>query len=311
MAKIDRLGWAAGICLDAYGVKVGVRVNKAEALERLAVHLPPHCQPAQPPFVDHLYSLKIGGAGARPNVRNYTLLYYGLTRISRTMIVEEALDDLESHLQLCVADGAPERVFVHAGVVGWQGKAILIPGRSQSGKSTLVANLLAAGATYYSDEYAVIDSSGLVHPYARRLALRQAQGEPMLRRTAEELGSSAGQQPLPVGLVALTRYQSGARWCPKPVSVGAGLLELLHHTVPARREPERALVALERAVATARMLKGARGEADDAAHALLDYSRRQNDRTGFNSAPFSPYPGTGASHVPQSTHPGLACPRAA
>jgi hypothetical protein len=32
MKKIDRLGWAAGLSFISYGVRVGVRVNNAEAL---------------------------------------------------------------------------------------------------------------------------------------------------------------------------------------------------------------------------------------------------------------------------------------
>src|SRR5262249_21608 len=133
MEKIDRLGWAEGICLTAYGLRIGIRVSQAAALERIAACLPPGWQPAEGPFVDYLYSLKLGGAGARGNVRNYHLVYFGLTRLARTMDFDEALEALEAHLQLCVADEAPERVFVHAGVVGWHGQAIVLPGRSHSG----------------------------------------------------------------------------------------------------------------------------------------------------------------------------------
>jgi len=33
MAKLDRLGWADGWSLNAYGVQVGVRVNEPEILK--------------------------------------------------------------------------------------------------------------------------------------------------------------------------------------------------------------------------------------------------------------------------------------
>src|SRR4051795_2847365 len=44
-------------------------------------------------------------------------------------------------LETCVRipDRSPRRVFIHAGVVGWNGGAILIPGASFSGKTRLVA----------------------------------------------------------------------------------------------------------------------------------------------------------------------------
>ena len=39
-----------------------------------------------------------------------------------------ALSGFESVARLSVAELAPRRVFVHAGVVGWKGRAIVVPG---------------------------------------------------------------------------------------------------------------------------------------------------------------------------------------
>ena len=126
--KIDRLGWAAGVCIQAYGWRIGIRVNRAEALERIMDCLPPGWTPSDPPFVDRLYSFVAGGA--RANVRKYNLLYAGLQPVVRTMNVEEVYSVLEADLQLFLAEHARDRIFVHAGVVGWRGRAILVPGRS-------------------------------------------------------------------------------------------------------------------------------------------------------------------------------------
>src|SRR5262249_38532870 len=155
MQKIDRLGWAAGISIYTYGLRIGIRTSTEAVLDQVIERLPHGWELGCSPVVDYLYSLKVGGAGPRPNVRNYTLLYGGLTKLARTMVLAEALDALETDLGFYVANNAHNRVFVHAGVVGWQGRAILIPGKSYSGKSTLVAALLRCGATYYSDEFAV------------------------------------------------------------------------------------------------------------------------------------------------------------
>ena len=84
-----------------------------------------------------------------------------------------------------IAEVARNRVFVHAGVVGWKGRAIVIPGRSYSGKSTLVSELIRAGAAYYSDEYAVFDSRGRVYPFAKPLEMRD------VVRHVEEIASDA------------------------------------------------------------------------------------------------------------------------
>ena len=85
-------------------------------------------------------------------------------------------DEFARALMVHVANYAPDRVFVHAGVVGWKGRALVLPGTSFAGKTTLVAELVRAGATYYSDEYAVVDEQGRVHPYPRDLQMRDAGG---------------------------------------------------------------------------------------------------------------------------------------
>ena len=165
MDKIDRLGWAAGINFISYGLRIGVRVNDPAIIDKVTEQLPPDWKPTTSSVVDRVYSIIAGGAGSRPGIRRYSLVYANAGRIARTPELFQALDAFESDLQLYVAEEAPRRVFVHAGVVRWRGKAILIPGRSFSGKTTLTAELVKAGATYYSDEYAVLDGQGRVHPY--------------------------------------------------------------------------------------------------------------------------------------------------
>src|SRR5574341_810834 len=154
MEKIDRLGWVAGLPFVAYGVRVGIRANSPEVLERLPDRLPPGWALAPSPVVEHLYSLLVGGAGPQTNLRRFNLLYAGSARLARTMALDEALESLEADLHLTVAGAARGRLFVHAGGVGWGGRAIVVAGRTRSGKSTMVAALVRAGATYYSDEYA-------------------------------------------------------------------------------------------------------------------------------------------------------------
>jgi len=282
MEKLDRLGWAAGIAFTAYGVSVGVRVSDPSVLEPVRALLPPGWKPAGKPMVRRLYSLIVGGPTARPGVRRFNLLYSDAARLVRTHDLEETLGQLELDLELYIADRAPRRTFVHAGVVGWNGQAIVIPGRSFSGKSSLVKALVKAGASYYSDEFAVLDGRGRVHPYPIPLAIR-TDGAPSMKYRAEEFGGVTGVCPLPVGLVLITRYVSGTRFRPRPLSAGRAVLELLAHTLPARRRPGRVLDALTQVVAQASVLRGTRGEADETARQILgsDLLRREH------SAPLS------------------------
>lgn len=261
--------WAAGLTFTAYGVRVGVRVDDHELLYGVVERLPPGWRLSASPFVTRLYSLIAGDTNGARRVRRFRLLYSGAELVARSLDAEAVFERFESDLQLYVAERAPRRVFVHAGVVGWRGRAIIIPGRSLSGKTTLVAELLRAGAEYYSDEYAVLDAAGRVHPYPRPLALREGDGLKQTRRHAEEFGASVGRAPLPVGLVVVCRHVRGAGWRPRRLTPGEGVLEMLANTVCARRSPALSLAALSSAAAGATVLAGARGEAARAAESIL------------------------------------------
>lgn len=271
MSKIDRLGWAAGLSFVSYGVRVGVRVNTSEALGLVREHIPPGCKPSPSRNVDRLYSLILGGAENRRGVRRFNVLYGNIARLIRTEDSDEALATFESDLQLYVAEMARRRVFIHAGVVGWKGQAILIPGRSFSGKTTLVAELVRAGATYYSDEYAVVDARGRVHPYARALQIRENGTGKQQKYSVEELGGKAGSKPLTVGMVVVSKYKQEAKWRPRRLSAGQGLLELLAHTVSARRQPQKALEALQQVATGSLIIKGVRAEACEMVDSLLKH----------------------------------------
>lgn len=247
-----------------------MRTDTAGLFERIPALLPPGSKPAATADVKRLYSVIEGGPGDRPGVRRYSMLYANTVRVSRALSLDEVLAILESDLALYVAERAPRRIFVHAGVVGWEGQAILIPGSTLSGKTSLVSALLRAGATYYSDEYAVLDERGRVHPFPRPLSIREKEGALSVKRAAVEFGARTGTKPIPVGLVAVTSYKEGARFRPRRLSEGRGILELLANTVPVRRRPKTALATLGRAVREVPILKGVRGEADDAAKALLE-----------------------------------------
>ena len=69
--------------------------------------------------------------------------------------------------------------------------AIVMPGASFAGKTTMVRAWLEAGATYYSDEFAVLDRTGRVHPFARPLAIREGSTASTRRVPAGEVASGA------------------------------------------------------------------------------------------------------------------------
>jgi hypothetical protein len=261
-------GCRAGLAIITYGVRIAVRASAPGALRRVPDRLPPGWRPLAARAVDRLYSLVV------PRGRGVHVLYGDTTPLVRQLTLDDLLEGFESDLQRYVAERAPRHAFVHAGVVGWQGRAIVVPGASMSGKSSLVRELIRAGATYYSDEYAVLDAAGRVHPYARTLRLRTDGGPGTRSEPAEALGGRAGRRPLPVGLVVLTTYRPGARWRPRPLAAGPGALALLDHAVGARHDPARVLAAVGESVKDARILAGPRGEAAETARLILSRAER-------------------------------------
>jgi hypothetical protein len=269
MEEVDLMGWPHGFSLKSYGVRIGIRSNDAAALETVRRHLPSEWQAMSSPLVDRVYSLRIGSRDARANGGRLNSLYGDAEPLARSTDLGIVFERFESDLRLFVAEMAKHRVFVHAGVVGWKGQGIIIPGRSYSGKSTLVAELVRAGATYYSDEYAVLDTRGRVHPFAKPIELREEGEFTQTKITAAELGGQSGKKPLPVRMVLMTQFKSGARWRPRNLSAGQGVLELLFNTVSARRSPEKALATLQCVASQADVLKGVRGNAKEVVAALL------------------------------------------
>lgn len=257
MRPLDRLGWAAGQAFGAYGLRIGVRVSDEGVLARLPGVLPPGWKPAARPVVEHLYSWIVGGP-ARGGRRRLHVLYSGTVRLVRTSVLEDVLDVLRNDVEYRIAGGARNRVFLHAGAVAIGGRALLLPGPSGAGKSHLVAALVAAGASYLSDEYAPLDDRGRVHPFPRTPGV-DVPARDEVRRA------------LPVGGVVLLRYRDGGRTRLRPLSPGQGLLKLVESAVPVRECPERTLSALARVLAGAPVLAGVRGEAALCAGRIIEW----------------------------------------
>jgi hypothetical protein len=268
MEKLNRLVWAAGLSFTTFGVRIGVRVSAEHLLEPLVSHLPVGWKAESSWTVERLYSVIRGSVGPRSWVRPFSFLYCDAQQLARSLHPKDLYDALEADMDFYLAQTARQKLFVHAGVVAWRGQAIVIPGRSQSGKTTLVKAFLQAGASYYSDEYAVFDGRGRVYPFPRPLSIRGDSNETN-RLSAESLGSRTGTEPIPVALIALTSYKAGARWNPKGLSPGRGTLGLLANTLAARKQPQRALATLVRAARHVPVLAGSRGEASETVASIL------------------------------------------
>jgi hypothetical protein len=258
---------SASFAIDAYGLQVGIRTNDSLIRELLPAHLPFGWAPSKSRRLDRRYSFRsVKQNNAGTNV-NY-VLRQGANLLTETEDLAEALQVFENDLELHVAACAPRHVFIHAGVVGWRGGAILIPGRSFSGKSSLVAALCHFGAVYYSDEFAILDREGFVHPYCRPLHLRK----PVPHVPVANPGNVAEADapgPLPIRLVVVTHYQETALWNPQPLSRGQAMLRLMANTMSTQNQPQAVLAVLIRSLQSAHVIQSPRGEAGEVANDLL------------------------------------------
>ncbi len=199
-------------------------------------------------------------------------LFKGKEKVAFESDEESLLDRLDSQIRITVAEFAVGYVFVHSGVVAWKNKAIIIPASSFKGKTTLVFELVKRGAVYYSDEYAVLDQDGMVHPFAKTLSIREKNGgSEQTELSVEAFGGRRGEVAIDVGMVLVTEFRRRARWRPEILTRGQGVLEIISHTVPIRNDPELSLNVLNKVVNGAVCVKSDRSEANRFARKLLDY----------------------------------------
>lgn len=175
-------------------------------------------------------------------------------------------------IRVAVAEYARNLVFLHAGVVGWKGRAIIMPGDSFTGKSTLVAALVKNGADYYSDDFAILDSKGLVRAFPRTISMRTDDGKFVAYEVSvDQLGGDVGQKHIPVGMILLTEHSPKKRWNPKFLTPGQGILEIIPFILTFRTQPKFSLKVLNNIADHAIIAASPRYSADRFAKTLLDF----------------------------------------
>lgn len=268
METLDRLVWAKEIGISVLGVPIGLRANIETALDQAIDQLPQ----------GRLFALRRSGRtysiigsppSRRSNHRGFHFLFSEAGCVARSTTWGDIWQALKSDVSTYVALTTQEWLFIRAGVVGWKGYAIILPGNSSCGKTTLVKELIQRGASYYSDEFAVLDRKGFVHPFAGRVSVGCGINSTSTRITAESLAGEVGSMPLRVKLIIATRYEKAGCWRPEAVSPGNGLLLLLSHTLAARNRPVVVLDILHRAISGAQVLRSSRGDAEEVVQAIL------------------------------------------
>jgi len=195
---------------------------------------------------------------------------YVLTKDGKTFFVGGTLGDLmvafQNWLDAEVTRRVEHLIPVHAGVVSWRGRAILLPGASGAGKTTLVTGLVGCGAGYYSDELAFLDSRGRVHPYPRHLMVRHALGR---QRSTPLADARSSTEPLPVSLICGLRFDGGPALRVARIASSEAILLLLGNTAHRLDPKGRVPPGLIEAAGVATSYRGTRGDAGVASDAIL------------------------------------------
>jgi hypothetical protein len=250
------------IYLDSYGVKLDVEVEDDALRAAVEAILPPGWAATDDFPEDGHLTLASGSDGS------YGLIVDNVL-VAADLPADVAVHALDSQIRAIVALNAQALVFIHAGVVGVGDGALVLPAPSFAGKSSLVAALVAAGATYLSDEFAPLDSEGFVHPYPRPLSIRSEGARYGEKTPVEAMNAEVGADALRVVLIAVTRYVPGEHWAPLRQTSGTGAMALLANAIPARTRPAETMSAVNRAAAGAVVLEGPRGDAAAIAESLL------------------------------------------
>ncbi|HSI88469.1 MAG TPA: hypothetical protein VK918_05390, partial [Pyrinomonadaceae bacterium] len=155
----DEFGIA--FAFESYGVAIRVKGNDPELLEEARI-LTDRVLLGNLEFIENREDIEhnfvIGRAG-----QNF-VIGRDADFLSEYAEKETVMELFVRLLRMKVSEYARGWVFVHAGAVAWKGRGIIIPANSGKGKTTLVVELAKLGAEYYSDEYAVFDAEGNLHP---------------------------------------------------------------------------------------------------------------------------------------------------
>src|SRR3954451_10168817 len=165
MREISEKSTPYAITFETFGLELQARGSSEEIVARIESCIPPMSRPIEPGSETMRFAIIEEGDGLH-SVWNPNNMVCTQVRL------EYALLTLEGQLRSWVALQALGFSFVHAGVVAHDGGAVVMPGASFAGKTTLVAELVRQRATYFPDEFAVIDREGLIHPSPKPLSIR-------------------------------------------------------------------------------------------------------------------------------------------
>jgi len=217
------------LTLELLGVPIVLCVPAGELARRAgAAYAPLRSEPAPDALV----------ARCTPCAAGFRLEVDGRAPLERADEVE-ALRTLNHELLQALMRRRPEHYYVHAAVLEHGGRALVLPGLSRAGKSTLALALVLAGARYLSDELLCLarDGRALAVPRAPKLRDECVAYFPGLAAACvgtgegrfvpfEALPAGTLGAPAPVGTIAVPRWTPDGDDRARALGRGEALLAL-------------------------------------------------------------------------------------
>jgi HprK-related kinase A len=211
----------------------------------------------------------------------------------------EAVARVEYLINRAAAVALADHLLVHAGVVATRDgvDAIVLPGPSGRGKSTLVAGLCLSGLAYASDELAVVDPiTTAVRPFTKAICLKEggwnviashfpeaaprlvAPGDGGMTRYLTPAHLCRSDAPMRVRYVVLPLRRPGAAADLAPIHRSEAIAELAEHALNLPRHGYRGVEALVELAAGAECYALTYDDLDGAVARLTELTGRPEAR---------------------------------
>lgn len=248
--------------ITGWGVSARIEASDEEILARVLQSLPKGFEASAGAGAGPCYLARAHGP-LLELLKDDRRRFKGKSRRAFRSAVAEAFETLASVESTTFA-------FLHAGGVEIDGRAILFPGRSHAGKSTLTAAFLRRGAAFLSDDMLPVDSRLHAHPFPRPLGIRAADGGSPRRTSVRTLGARSADRAVPIALIWCGQYEPHVRRPSFRPRLGRdAFAELLAHCPGAQVRPEVIVPILTGLARGAPVFAGVRGDADAMVDAVL------------------------------------------
>ncbi|HET6568583.1 MAG TPA: hypothetical protein VFG50_11515 [Rhodothermales bacterium] len=195
------------------------------------------------------------------------------TGTQRRLVQEIVRHVIESHREL---------LWLHAGAVAHNGRAMMLVGRFGAGKSTFTTALAARNWRYLSDDVAPVDvETARVLPFPTMPMVRVPTGAdlpearlPELRKRPVDLPAwTICRDPVPLSTLVFPKYSHGAPCSLVKLSPSEAALQVLHNCTSYEHDRRNAVAAASRLAAAVPAYALLYGEAQPAADVLESLMR--------------------------------------